>query len=705
MFALKMKTNHASTAWAVIFFLQLLGGPLFPAPRETEKTPQAMLAAAERYLDWQYHAEAQSSYLEIMGQYPEMNGVQEALGYVCLAQQKYDEAIVFFENELAKTPGNGLARLLAGLAHFQAGDKAGARELIAAVARDRSILKKGPFSRKFMNDNPGLIPFVSGLICKELGEWENAQQDLAEAAEQKYGLAEVMVQLVDLYLQRYDPASAQMVLARLGREDSQLAEQLAPIVNGRDNRKARELARSRPLIIRYFKQPIAVIVDDLDKMAKSAVERADPASAFRSWEKALKADDTRFDIHYNLALIYTLYKFLPEGLYHCRRAIDLGDPRLQPWALNLAGNILFEMKDFARAVDFYRQAIDLDSGYLKCRNNLGAAYLKLGDQANAELEWRTVIKNSGKGEKEQDIRELDDEEKIRVLVDVKERSEMIEASQSLAALFIDQKRATEAIPLLERLLQFIPSDAEAHFQLGKIFMYMNDPAPARRHIEAALRNGTANEAEAKTLLAQLKKMSFAPSRPADALSLSAVVLFGVRPLTALDPERYREQGRSCVRAYLDAVSPESRVIIDSGAADLSGALQARKKNMLAQMITILGKDVRQEAELFSNAVPLLLEWEGLSEGPVDEANFADQWLEKRPDTTIAPFLHLFKAHRLRAGYEAARAGHEKGLWPILAERYRKALEKATSSLHPLIACIAADLEAQPFVYLDGQGRP
>lgn len=127
--------------------------------------------------------------------------------------------------------------------------------------------------------------------------------------------------------------------------------------------------------------------------------------------------------------------------------------------------------------------------------------------------------------------------------------------------------------------------------------------------------------------------------------------------------------------------------------------------MLAHMITILGEDARQEAERFSAAVPLQMEWEGMSAGPVAEANFAGQWLAKHPDTPIAPFLHLFEAHRLRAGCEAARAGNEKGLWPILHRRYREELQKALSSPYPLIACIAADLEAQPFVYLEGQGRP
>ncbi len=74
-------------------------------------------------------------------------------------------------------------------------------------------------------------------------------------------------------------------------------------------------------------------------------------------------------------------------------------------------------------------------------------------------------------------------------------------------------------------------------------------------------------------------------------------------------------------------------------------------------------------------------------------------------TPIAPFLYLFKAHRLRAAFEAAKFGNEKGLWPDLAKRYKESLEKALSFGNPLISCIAKDMEAQPYVYLEGYGRP
>ena len=83
---------------------------------------------------------------------------------------------------------------------------------------------------------------------------------------------------------------------------------------------------------------------------------------------------------------------------------------------------------------------------------------------------------------------------------------MIEASQSLAALYIQQERATEAVPLLERVLQFIPSDADTHFELGKIYMQIDNPTLAQKHLKAAIKNGTTNETEATKLCIELEKI-------------------------------------------------------------------------------------------------------------------------------------------------------------------------------------------------------
>ena len=509
-------------------FLLLASGIMFSAVQENPKNLQAMLKNAQRELDWQFFEDAKHSYLEILQQYPQSIGLIEALGYICLMQQKYDESFGYFEKELAREPYNDLSRLLLGIAHFQAGDTASARKLIEKVASNQSyiksyignkaftqskftqskkkFLKRYPFFKKFISDNPGLLSFVMGILYKERGEWGYAEKMMDEAAKQKYCLEEVMVQLVDQYLQQQDSVSAASVLSKLERQNSKLAEQMSEIVKSQDCQKAREYARSRPIIIRYFKESISTIVDDLNAMAQNAVKRADPESAIKTWKKALFADDNRFIIHYNIALIYYLHNFPQEAFYHCRRAIDLGDSQYQPWALNLAGNIQFEMGNFNQALYYYQQAISLDPKYLKYRNNLGATYWKLGDLPNAEREWRRVIKNSGRGGKERDVLELNERENIKVLVDVKESDEMIEAGKSLAALYLQQKQVAQAIPLLEMVLKFIPSDADAHFQLGKIYMQLHNLALARQHLDAAIKNGTTFATEAKDLFAELEKM-------------------------------------------------------------------------------------------------------------------------------------------------------------------------------------------------------
>ncbi|ESP63038.1 hypothetical protein SMITH_415 [Smithella sp. ME-1] len=186
--------------------------------------------------------------------------------------------------------------------------------------------------------------------------------------------------------------------------------------------------------------------------------------------------------------------------------------------------------------------------------------------------------------------------------------------------------------------------------------------------------------------------------------LSAIVLFGMPPLKEIKKNRSIKADK-CFRKYLKAIPPESYLLSAAGPSGTKDALNYRRRNLEEQIVVIMGEKTRDEARSFSQAVPLCIEWEGMSEGPLDEANFVDNWLLKRPDTSIAQFLYLFKAHRLRAAYESARACYEKGLWPVLAVKYKETLNKIRSSENSLIPCIARSLEVQPYVYLEGYGRP
>jgi hypothetical protein len=188
-------------------------------------------------------------------------------------------------------------------------------------------------------------------------------------------------------------------------------------------------------------------------------------------------------------------------------------------------------------------------------------------------------------------------------------------------------------------------------------------------------------------------------------SLSEIVLFGIRSPNELRTGNESKTSQACVRRYLTAIPQESWLWGFKPPTSSEDAPTTKRRNIIEQITVIHGEAVRKTADAFGSAMLLFGEWEGMSEGPLAEADYVEQWLKQHPDTAIAPFLHLFMAHRFRAGYEAAKAGHEKGLWPILAKRYNDSLRSARASGNQLISCLADDLDAQPFIYLESHGRP
>jgi hypothetical protein len=186
-------------------------------------------------------------------------------------------------------------------------------------------------------------------------------------------------------------------------------------------------------------------------------------------------------------------------------------------------------------------------------------------------------------------------------------------------------------------------------------------------------------------------------------SLTDVVLLASFPLSSLRPDAYPEQSRSCLENYLAAARPFFSREKDAGNED--EMISIRRWRLERHIKAILGMESMVDAAKFAAGVPLALEWEGMSEGPLMEADYAEQWLNCYPDSPIKPFLHLFAAHRFRAAYEAASREHGKGLIPIAAAKYRLHLQEAQSTGNDKIDCIVGDMDALPYVYLSGFGRP
>ncbi|MBN2345245.1 MAG: tetratricopeptide repeat protein [Candidatus Aminicenantes bacterium] len=499
----KKEPKHFAS-FSLIFLASII---LFPSVSEKPRDLDESFRNAARELDWQYLEEAERSYVDILDHFPERDGIHDILGYIDLRRGNFQEAIRHLKRALADKPGNPLARLLLGISHLQAGEMTTAWEWINASPKYSLGEFDKRLPKKFISDNPGLLPFLKGLLFKENGEWRSSLKMMAAAAGQGYPLAEILVQMVDLYSRQEDEQLVSQALTRLESENFLLARAMGTSIHSRDTQKVVEFARSRRTIVRLCHESIATIVLDLNASAQSALARGDVENALKIWERALYLDDRSFILHYNVALVYCLHNLIPESLHHCLCAIRLGEsvePLHQSWALNLAGNILFEMGQFEEARDYYQQALNLAPKSNKYHNNLGAAYWKLGDVDHAEREWWIVIRNAEKGMDEKDALEFEETERIKVFVDVRERSEAIEAMRSLATLYFEKNSLAQARELFEQLLVSIPFDAEAHFMLGRIHMRSGERLLARRHLETSLKHGIKNEEEARKLLAELK---------------------------------------------------------------------------------------------------------------------------------------------------------------------------------------------------------
>jgi len=188
-------------------------------------------------------------------------------------------------------------------------------------------------------------------------------------------------------------------------------------------------------------------------------------------------------------------------------------------------------------------------------------------------------------------------------------------------------------------------------------------------------------------------------------TVSGVVLFGTRPASDLKIGVDSNGRNQCISLYLNTIPPSSPLWLWKVPANSEKYIANKRKHMAEQITVIMGKKVSKEAKTFADKVTLYTEWEGMSEGPLDEAKSALQWLEHNPASKLYSFIHLFVAHRFRAGYEAAFREKKKELCLVLAAEYKKYLSLSRHSSNRLIACIAEDIEVQPYVYLPGFGRP
>jgi hypothetical protein len=120
---------------------------------------------------------------------------------------------------------------------------------------------------------------------------------------------------------------------------------------------------------------------------------------------------------------------------------------------------------------------------------------------------------------------------------------------------------------------------------------------------------------------------------------------------------------------------------------------------------INGKGAEKAAADYARGATLYYEWEGVADSPLDEAKYAEEYLERNPSTMIKPYLMLFLAHRYRCAYECLDFEKKFDEQKAVSEKYQHYLREAKEYPDRLVGLMAEDLDAEPYLYLKTKNHP
>lgn len=115
--------------------------------------------------------------------------------------------------------------------------------------------------------------------------------------------------------------------------------------------------------------------------------------------------------------------------------------------------------------------------------------------------------------------------------------------------------------------------------------------------------------------------------------------------------------------------------------------------------------IEKIATEFAQNLPLYYEWEGVSECPLNEAKFVEDYLRRKSGSPLKPYLLLFLMHRYRSAYAYLDYEEESDKRSETAEKYRQCFEASKMEKDPLVNFIAEDMERQSRLFIKTEKRP
>jgi protein O-mannosyl-transferase len=208
----------------------------------------------------------------------------------------------------------------------------------------------------------------------------------------------------------------------------------------------------------------------------------DTSEAERVWRQALAEDPQNPVALWDLGLALLEKQHYKEALSYLDEALAIGQRYALPHAYR--GRVLAALGRNAEAEAELRRAVEIDPQQIVARNALGKFFLDGGRVAEAEAQYRASVENM----------------------------QNLEAAKALAQIYTVRNSPSQAAEAWKQVLDLEPYDAQAHFQLGSIYLEGGNTAEAEKQFQAGLVMDPEN-AEALAAMRKLHHQELAAPRP------------------------------------------------------------------------------------------------------------------------------------------------------------------------------------------------
>jgi hypothetical protein len=133
---------------------------------------------------------------------------------------------------------------------------------------------------------------------------------------------------------------------------------------------------------------------------------------------------------------------------------------------------------------------------------------------------------------------------------------------------------------------------------------------------------------------------------------------------------------------------------------------AKRRDLERSIVAMIdAPGIEKTAAEFVAAAPIAYEWEGMHDGPIAEASFAEGVLNKDPSSRMVPWLCVFIAQRQRIAFETYENEKDEAGMKSATAKYRDFTERARATPDPIYRALVEDMDRLPFLYIKSAHHP